>query len=332
MVQNMDTYSHYVGDGSQNEYTFDFYITDLADLLVIITDDEGEVVSSVRGDDTVVLDGVELNNSFFLNGGTVTLASNLTDDYNLWLILAPDEPIQETRLRDQSDWSLETIERAFDYVISAIQRISVLARKSIRLPEDKLIEDFDMTIPKEFLETAGATLIMNEDLNGLEVGPTADEISSAQTNATAAAASASSASNSATAAAESAAAAAASEAAAEAAAGAAIMEVLGSRNSPILVTTSIPFTVDRLKDHTKMYIKGDSAAVTLTGNPRIGPGNRDGQELTLIGVDDAHYVEMSDGQGVSNGNITKHIINDTVLTLTWDDDGSKWIVKSDNGI
>ncbi|MDV7391725.1 hypothetical protein RZS08_10245, partial [Arthrospira platensis SPKY1] len=55
MRPSYDVREVYVGNGSLDTYSFDFKINELDDLLVIETDENGEIVEQVRGSDTTDL-------------------------------------------------------------------------------------------------------------------------------------------------------------------------------------------------------------------------------------------------------------------------------------
>ena len=157
----------YVGGGNQNEYTFDFPIYSLAQLLVIVTDQNFNEVFRVPGTDVVNLYSVTIEGT---SGGFVTLVNNLPTGYNLSLILANDQPTQQTTFRAQGDFTLKTFESALDTLCQEIQRVAYLSQKSIKLPEEILLalsQAFDTEIPLPL--TPGYVIAINALGTGLQL-------------------------------------------------------------------------------------------------------------------------------------------------------------------
>jgi hypothetical protein len=75
------------------------------------------------------------------------------------------------------------------------------------------------------------------------------------------------------------------------------------------------------------YVKAGVAAgeTIVTANPQIVVGTQNGQELILRGSDDADYIVLNDGNGLSLNGAIKLTTNAT-LTLLFD--GTKWIEQS----
>jgi len=145
MRELFETQSEYLGAGNLDEYTFDFKISDLTELLVIEIDDTGVETQRVRGDDVVYISSV----SFDANdgGGTVTLAADLPTDYRLILMLAPDEPTQAFEFKNKFDFTLKRVEDALDYMAGVFQRLTYRAERSVQLHEGDDVADFDPALP-----------------------------------------------------------------------------------------------------------------------------------------------------------------------------------------
>ena len=150
----------------------------------------------------------------------------------------------------------ESLEGGLDALVRQIQELD---DKLDRVPFGDRRPDlssFDLRIPPDFFTTAGATLVNNDDADGFDVGPTADDIenavvyaANAAASAVAAAASASGASSSASAAAASAVAAAASEAAALAT----VNQIFGTYGAPVPVLNANGFRAAESNFSTTAY-------------------------------------------------------------------------------
>src|SRR5690606_14819709 len=134
----------FIGTGSVSQYTFDFKIEDLSHLEVVLANSEGMEVTRVRGDDTEVLDSVTFDN--IRGGGTVTLKENLESGWTMLLLLANDVPTQPYEFRRLNSFSLPLFERAMDFFTGALQRVSYLVGKSIKL-NDLDSDNFETMMP-----------------------------------------------------------------------------------------------------------------------------------------------------------------------------------------
>lgn len=199
------------GNGVTTAFPVTFPFTDQDDLKVY-----------VRVDATGVETLKTITTHYTVSGGagstgTVTfLTAPATGET---VVIFRDPPLtQEVDLVENDPAPAETMEGALDKLTQMCQRLDERMDRAVGLSE-AYSDAFDPTLPT--LLEAGACLIVNEDGDGFEMGPTADEVSDAQANATAAAASAAAAATSETNAAASEAAAATSETNAAASAAAA---------------------------------------------------------------------------------------------------------------
>lgn len=159
----------YEGAGNQADYTFDFKITDLKQIVINKYDDDGELVFSERGDsfDTDNIESIDFD--AIDGGGTVTLAEDLESDYWLQILLAYDEPNQTYEFRDKSSFTLRSLENALDNLSGGIQRAIYLALRSIRLNDFDSIDDFDPMLPVKLNESTGFLIGLNADRSGLAI-------------------------------------------------------------------------------------------------------------------------------------------------------------------
>ncbi len=154
----------YVGNGLLSAYTFDFKIESLNHLTVIEVDDSGVETERVLGGDTTYLSSVDFDP--VAGGGTVNLAAVLTDGYRLILLLANDEPTQPSEFKDKFDFTLKRVEAALDFIVGGLQRVSYLARRSMKLSDLDDPEDFDPTLPPGMEGAASLIPTTNTDGDG----------------------------------------------------------------------------------------------------------------------------------------------------------------------
>lgn len=134
--------AEYIGTGALDEYTFDFKVFSLSDLIIRVTDETFTKVFEVDGNDTTYLESVSFDSKN--GGGTVTLKSDLTIDYHLTILCANDTPTQDSQFRNKSDFSLSNFEAALDALEAQIQRVAYLAQRSLRIGDDLVdAEPFD---------------------------------------------------------------------------------------------------------------------------------------------------------------------------------------------
>lgn len=164
----------YTGTGLLDEYDYTFRIFAETDLLVTQRDDEG-VETTLDLEDDYTVDGVGDS-----GGGTITLvAGALASDYTLSIRRV--RPLtQETDIRNQGSFFPETHEDAFDHAMMVDQQQQDEIDRTIKIAETLDPADFDLTLGADVADQAGRSIIVNEDGDGFEWGPTSDEIESAQ--------------------------------------------------------------------------------------------------------------------------------------------------------
>lgn len=108
---------------------------------------------------------------------------------------------------------------------------------------------------------------------------------------------------------------------------------VGSRGTPRTITSAgLTVALGHLSGVKyalqKVYLQGSGGVeVDITAVPQIQAGAFDGQQLQLVGRDDANTVLFQDGDGLSlNGDAS--LGEDMVLTLSWD--GTNWVEISRN--
>jgi hypothetical protein len=183
----------YTANGNTAEYSYTFKIFDEEDLLVTIRDEDGVETTLVIDDDYTVEDAGEPN------GGSITLVDDGQDWINnlgnlavgnVIVIRRVLDLVQETDIRNQGPFLPEVHEDQFDKGIMVDQQQQDEIDRSIKLAETVDPDDFDPTIPADFVGQESRVIGTNEDGDGLQVGPSFDEIDQAQGYAQDAAASA----------------------------------------------------------------------------------------------------------------------------------------------
>lgn len=107
---------------------------------------------------------------------------------------------------------------------------------------------------------------------------------------------------------------------------------IGSRGSPRTITTAgLTVALGHLSGVKyalqKIYLQGSGGELDITAVPQIQAGTLDGQQLQLVGRDDANTVLFQDGDGLSlNGDAS--LGEDMTLTLSWD--GTNWVEVNRN--
>lgn len=185
----------YTGNGAVDTYSYTFKIFAETDLLVTVKNtSDVETTLALTTDYTVTGVGET-------SGGTVVLVNSgqawLDGDGDLLtnyiISIRRVRPLtQLTDIRNQGDFFPEVHEDEFDKQIMIDQQQQDEIDRTIKLPETLTSSDFDTELPTT-IGTANAALVVNSTGDGWAVGPTTDQISSAQSSATAAAASASAA-------------------------------------------------------------------------------------------------------------------------------------------
>jgi len=197
-ISSTSNRNDYTGNGSTATYSFTFSIATKSDLKVTKRNtDNVETTLALTTDYTVTLnaDGT----------GSITLvAGNLTSGYALTIrgLVALTQP---TQIKNQGAFFAKTHEDVFDRKIRIAQQQQDEIDRSIKLPETVSGSTFNMELPADIVGSDGKAIIVNDDGDGFEMGPSASEISSAQgyaetasTASTSAAASQTAASTSAT--------------------------------------------------------------------------------------------------------------------------------------
>lgn len=183
----------YVGNGATDTYNYSFRIFDEGDLEVTVRDtSDVETTLALSTDYTVT--GVGSS-----GGGTIVLVNSaqswldgdgdLKSGYALTIRRVLDL-VQETDIRNQGAFYPEIHEDQFDKLVMIAQQQQDELSRSASMPVTVAASAFSPEFPASLPSNPGATIIVNDAGNGFELGPTADQISSANADATAAAASA----------------------------------------------------------------------------------------------------------------------------------------------
>ena len=329
--------NNYTGNGSVSTYSYTFKVFAESHLRVTVADTSGvETPLTLTTDYTV--SGVGAS-----GGGSITLVSagqawltagNLTTGYTITIRRVVPHT-QVTDIRNQGSFYPEVHEDQFDKLVMADQQQQDEIDRCARMPETIPSSVFDPAFPASLPDNPGATVIVNPAGDGFGLGPTADEISDAQAQATAAAASAAAALASETAAALSETNAAASEANAAAALASAFFRdvvYVTSANSPITISQSdngklyscntsggaISVTLPQISGLTTPFnigFKLETAGNNLTLN-RSGSDTIDGATSKVISIADTGVQLIADTGASPDDwtNIDINVVGDGTIT------------------
>lgn len=246
----------YSGNGSTKDFSVTFEFLDEADLVVIERDNTtGVETTKALTTDYTVTGG---------DGATGTVSFVTAPASGKKITIYNDPAITQSVDLLEGDVSpAETKERAWDRLTYICQRLANRIDRAVRLSEG-YTATFDPTMPS--LITPLTALIFNAAGDGLESGPTADDISNAQTYASNASSSASAAAASASAASTSASAAATSAAAAAAA----VTTALAA--SPSITTPSVTggtFAHPEVSDYIDLDDQGSDPTAPAASKTRL---------------------------------------------------------------
>lgn len=329
MLSSLINREKYTGNGSTNVYSYGCRIYSASELRVtvrlIATGVETRL--ALATDYTVSGVGNSTGNISLVNSSQAWLdgSGNLTSAYIL--VTRRVRPLtQSASIRNQGAFYAATHEDVFDKLVMDLQQHWDEISRSFRLPETFSSADFNPTIPVGIIGVPGATLATDSNTGTTLVpGPTVSSISSAAGAAAAAIASAAAAAASAISAAASASSASASAtAAAASAASVAAPTVVGNSSSPTLITAAGGIAFTSTAYQTKNYVAGNGSAITVTKNPQVVAGTKEGQQLRLVATDGTNTVELQDGNGLKLNGIWIGGVN-SFLDLDWDNTASVWV-------
>lgn len=158
--------SEYVGTGALAAYTFDFKIASLEHLIIVQSDDNFLETFHVRGSDTTYISSVVFDSE--VGGGTVILAANLPNLHNLAILLANDEPLQESEFKNKSDFTLKRFEDTLDVQSGAIQRLAYLCKRALKFTSvmlESAVDAFNTEVP---IPEATKVLAVNDTGTGFK--------------------------------------------------------------------------------------------------------------------------------------------------------------------
>lgn len=179
-IAEFNVRSEYVGNGAVSSYTFDFKITSLSHLIVMVTDESYNKIFRVRGTDVTSLSSVVFDPVG--GGGTVILPAPLANGYFITILFANDEPLQESEFSNKADFTLKRFEAALDVLAAALQRQVYLNARTMKISDSlSNTETFDPTVPifttNNLLQDSRDRVIAVNDTNdGIKLGPTTASI------------------------------------------------------------------------------------------------------------------------------------------------------------
>lgn len=195
-VSSTTNRNEYVGDGATSSYSYTYRIFADSELTVTVRDtDDAETTLALTTDYTVSGAGDSGGGSIALvNSAQAWLDGDGDLKSNYELTIRRVLPLtQNTDIRNQGDFYPEGHEDQFDKLIMIDQQQQDAIDRTAKLPESIAASEFDPTLPTTISDaTNGAdrVVIVNSGATAFEMGPTASQITSANTDATAASASA----------------------------------------------------------------------------------------------------------------------------------------------
>jgi hypothetical protein len=218
----------YSGNGTSTVFSFPYYFLNKSDLVIVLRASDGtETTKVLTTDYTVTGDGVS-------SGGSVTMLSAPASGTTLSIYRDPTQT-QTNDLTQNGSYPAETVEAEFDKLTMLAQRSKDRLDRAVTLSEG-YAGSFNPKLPNVL--TPDCVIQVSADGTKMSMGPTANAVAMAQTNALAAAASASAASVSQTAAASSATSAAGSATAASTSATNAASSATAAATSASAASTS----------------------------------------------------------------------------------------------
>ncbi len=294
---------NYTGNGSTDTYTYPFKIFSETDLIVtekLIS--TGAETPLVLNTDYTVTDVGETS------GGTIVLdAGNLPSTKKIY-IRRKLTLVQSADIRNLGVYYASSHEDVFDKLIMMLQQIQFLCDQSIKLPET-ITSGFNTTLPND-VATANRSLVINEDGDGFELGPTTEEISNAQTYA---------------------------ETALSAVEDATTL-VWGTTASPKSIISGTGIVGGTLISTTRatqlIFVEGSSAGENdISVNPQIEAHTVVGAKLRIVGANTSNFILLENGNGLYLNGPWRSAENDgsgtyynNCIELFWN--GSVWHEQS----
>jgi hypothetical protein len=162
----------YLGDGVITAFESKIVVTNKEHLILICTDEDGEEVFNVRGNDAEFVDSLTLR----ADGFDVEFLDAPADGAKLTFLQADDGPTQPFSFKNLGGFTLAAVERAFDWVVGWGQRHQFLIDRSLKLHDADDNSEFDMALPIGTDQEASALKLIqvNEDYDGFQLSSPED--------------------------------------------------------------------------------------------------------------------------------------------------------------
>lgn len=165
----------FAGNGVTTAFSFPYYFLEEADLVVILVDsDLDEDEQTLTTDYTITGEGESA-------GGTVTMLTAPAVGETLVIYRDP-ELTQDLDLVENDPLPVEEVEERLDKLMMIAQRHGVQLSRSVMLA-DGVTATFDPTLPDDAASNGGSVMMLNDDGDGFEWGPSGAEIEDAADNA-----------------------------------------------------------------------------------------------------------------------------------------------------
>lgn len=148
----------YLGNGSLADYSYPFKCVNTAQIRVVISDDDNELIHSGFGVDGVFV--INITKGPKNVGGTIHLGAPLANDYNLAIYFTDDLPTQEVPLGNSGKWTLGGLEEMFDKLTGQTARLFSFLKNQVPSVSEDYLGDFHNT---PFEPTKKGVLGFNND-------------------------------------------------------------------------------------------------------------------------------------------------------------------------
>lgn len=148
-------YNRYPGNGTTDEFDFEFQIATASELVATVIED--------ATGDVDLLDDTDYELAITPSGGTLTTNEPVASGYTLDLRPIYDV-LQATSIKNQGSFRPEVHERIMDRLAAYIQMVRRLARAGVRAPDNEVTTD--LVLPRK---AARAGMILAFDADGLPV-------------------------------------------------------------------------------------------------------------------------------------------------------------------
>lgn len=170
----------YLGDGSSATFPFAYYFDGQADLKVFLYGSSVGSITQQTINTNYTISGTANSEGVYSQGGSVIFTSAVPSTHMVVITRSPSQ-IQDYTLVQGGQINSKAVVNQFDYMTLLIQRLQDQATRAVGL-YDGQGSAFDTKIPPQGL-AAGSVIMTNSSATGFAVGPTGDQVATAQSSA-----------------------------------------------------------------------------------------------------------------------------------------------------